>query len=272
MPKTGALGPMMSVYFRDPDGNLIEVSELRPHETAAPPAADPHARDLRKDYALKTLDERDVDRDPCKQFGVWMVEAIHAQVPEPTAMTLATVGADGRPSARIVLLKGVDERGFVFYTNYESRKGRELAAQPARRAARSSGWSSSARCASRAASRRSTAAESDAYFDTRPLGSRIGAWASPQSEPIEIARWLEQRWPKLERASTARAPPRPPHWGGYRAACPTPRVLAGAAAAACTTASPTRREAERMEDRAARAVTRRIKATMRKLAEASDCR
>ena len=85
---------------------------------------------LRKDYSLKTLDEREVDREPLKQFGVWMVEAIHAQVPEPTAMTLATADKSGQPSARIVLLKGVDPRGFVFYTNYESRKGRDLAENP----------------------------------------------------------------------------------------------------------------------------------------------
>src|SRR4249919_499288 len=91
----------------------------------------PDLAKLRRDYELKTLDESQVDRDPMKQFGVWMVEAIHAQVPEPTAMTLATVGAAGRPSARIVLLKGVDPQGFVFYTNYASRKGRELAANPA---------------------------------------------------------------------------------------------------------------------------------------------
>jgi pyridoxamine 5'-phosphate oxidase len=90
----------------------------------------PDLAQLRKDYELKTLDEGHVDRDPLKQFGVWMVEAIHSQVPEPTAMTLATADAKGKPSARIVLLKGVDPRGFVFFTNYQSRKGRELAENP----------------------------------------------------------------------------------------------------------------------------------------------
>ncbi|HSJ97056.1 MAG TPA: pyridoxamine 5'-phosphate oxidase family protein, partial [Myxococcota bacterium] len=95
-----------------------------------PPAIATDLASLRKDYALKTLDEGGVDRDPLRQFGVWMVEAIHAQVPEPTAMHLATVGPTGRPSGRIVLLKGVDPRGFVFYTNYASRKGRELEARP----------------------------------------------------------------------------------------------------------------------------------------------
>ena len=98
--------------------------------TPSEPPAAPALASLRNDYALKTLDEADVDRDPLKQFGVWIVEAIHAQVPEPTAMSLATVGAAGRPAGRIVLLKGLDPKGFVFFTNYESRKGRELAAHP----------------------------------------------------------------------------------------------------------------------------------------------
>jgi len=169
---------------------------------------------LRKDYALKTLDERDVDRDPMKQFGVWMVEAIHAQVPEPTAMTLATVDARGRPSARIVLLKGVDPQGFVFYTNYESRKGRELAGNPA--AALTFLWKELERQVRIEGSVEKVAPEeSTAYFDTRPLGSRIGAWASPQSEPIENRDWLEARWAKMT-DQHGEKPPRPPHWGGYR--------------------------------------------------------
>ena len=169
---------------------------------------------LRKDYALKTLDERDVDRDPMKQFGVWMVEAIHAQVPEPTAMTLATVDARGRPSARIVLLKGVDPQGFVFYTNYESRKGRELAGNPA--AALTFLWKELERQVRIEGSVEKVAPEeSTAYFDTRPLGSRIGAWASPQSETIENRDWLEARWAKMT-DQHGEKPPRPPHWGGYR--------------------------------------------------------
>ena len=169
---------------------------------------------LRKDYALKTLDEKDVDRDPMKQFGVWMVEAIHAQVPEPTAMTLATVDARGRPSARIVLLKGVDAGGFVFYTNYESRKGRELAGNAA--AAVTLLWKELERQVRiEGTVEKVSPEESTAYFDTRPLGSRIGAWASPQSEPIENRGWLEERWAKMTQEHGAR-PPRPPHWGGYR--------------------------------------------------------
>ena len=169
---------------------------------------------LRKDYALKTLDEGDVDRDPLRQFGVWMVEAIHAQVPEPTAMTLATADHAGRPAARIVLLKGVDARGFVFYTNYESRKGRELAVNP--QAAITFLWKELERQV-RIEGRveKVTELESDAYFQTRPLGSRIGAWASPQSRPIENRGWLEQRWAELTQKH-GESPPRPAHWGGYR--------------------------------------------------------
>jgi len=169
---------------------------------------------LRKDYSLKTLDEKDVDRDPLKQFGVWMVEAIHAQVPEPTAMHLSTVNAKGRPSGRIVLLKGVDPRGFVFFTNYASRKGRDIAENPV--AALTFLWKELERQV-RIEGRveKVTDAESDAYYTTRPLGSRIGAWASPQSDVIEDRLWLERRWIELGEQH-GDAPPRPPHWGGYR--------------------------------------------------------
>ena len=179
-----------------------------------PAAIAPELAHLRKEYALKTLDEKQADRDPMKQFGVWMVEAIHAQVPEPTAMTLATVDGDGRPSARIVLLKGVDPRGFVFYTNYESRKGRDLAGNPA--AAIAFLWKELERQV-RVEGRveKVTAEESSAYFETRPLGSRIGAWASPQSQPIESRDWLETRWTEFT-DKFGEKPPRPPHWGGYR--------------------------------------------------------
>ncbi len=169
---------------------------------------------LRKDYALKTLDEHDVDRDPLKQFGVWMVEAIHAQVPEPTAMTLATADREGRPSARIVLLKGMDARGFVFYTNYDSRKGRDLDANPV--AALTFLWKELERQV-RIEGRveKVTAQESDAYYATRPLGSRIGAWASPQSRPIDNRGVLEASWQDFTE-KFGEQPPRPPHWGGYR--------------------------------------------------------
>jgi pyridoxamine 5'-phosphate oxidase len=169
---------------------------------------------LRKDYALKSLDEKDVDRDPLKQFGVWMVEAIHAQVPEPTAMTLSTADARGRPSGRIVLLKGVDARGFVFFTNYESRKGRDLATNPA--AAVTFLWKELERQVRiEGTVERVTQGESTAYYDSRPLGSRIGAWASPQSEVIESRATLLANAARYGAKFMLR-PPRPPHWGGYR--------------------------------------------------------
>jgi pyridoxamine 5'-phosphate oxidase len=181
--------------------------------TNASPDA-PELAHLRNDYALKTLDEGEVDRDPMKQFGVWMVEAIHAQVPEPTAMSLATADAKGNPSARIVLLKGVDPRGFVFFTNYESRKARDLAANP--RAALTFLWKELERQVRiEGAVEKVTAAESAAYFATRPLGSRIGAWASPQSDVIASRAWLEGRWDELGKLH-GENPPLPPHWGGYR--------------------------------------------------------
>jgi pyridoxamine 5'-phosphate oxidase len=176
--------------------------------------AAPDLAQLRNDYALKTLDEGHVDRDPMKQFGVWMVEAIHAQVPEPTAMTLATADAKGRPSARIVLLKGMDPRGFVFYTNYDSRKGRDLAANP--QAALTFMWKELERQVRiEGKVEKVTAEESQAYYATRPLGSRIGAWASPQSEVIENRAWLEKRWEALSK-EYGENPSLPPHWGGYR--------------------------------------------------------
>jgi len=180
---------------------------------AAPPDA-PELAHLRSEYALKTLDEREVDRDPMKQFGVWMVEAIHAKIPEPTAMTLATVDGEGRPSARIVLLKGVDPRGFVFFTNYGSRKGRDLAGNP--NAAMTFLWKALERQVRiEGRTEKVTAEESAAYFATRPLGSRIGAWASPQSDVIESRIWLENRWAELGRQHGT-DPPLPPQWGGYR--------------------------------------------------------
>lgn len=169
---------------------------------------------LRKEYALETLDEKDVSRDPLEQFDAWMAEAIRAQVPEPTAMTLATVNAQGRPSARIVLLKGVDARGFVFFTNYESRKGRELAANPA--AALTFLWKELERQVRvEGLVEKVSAEESGAYYDSRPLGSRIGAWASPQSGVIESRAWLEARWAQMTDLH-GEHPPRPPQWGGYR--------------------------------------------------------
>lgn len=170
--------------------------------------------DIRKDYALRRLDETDVDADPFRQFHAWLKEAIEAHVPEPTAMTLATAGADGRPSARIMLLKALDERGFVFYTNYASRKGAQLGERPA--AALTFFWKEVERQVRiEGAIEKVSAAESDEYFAIRPLGSRIGAWASTQSATIESRQWLEARV-KAAEAQYGDNPPRPPHWGGYR--------------------------------------------------------
>ncbi|WP_186148244.1 pyridoxamine 5'-phosphate oxidase [Burkholderia gladioli] len=170
--------------------------------------------DLRINYSRASLDEADVASDPIRQFDKWFKEALDAQLPEPNTMTLATVDAEGRPSARIVLIKGVDERGFVFFTNYESRKGREIAHNP--HAALLFYWIELERQV-RIEGRieKTSAAESDSYFASRPVGSRIGAWASEQSTVIADREVLEAR----ERDFAARYgenPPRPPHWGGYR--------------------------------------------------------
>ncbi|MGA7778187.1 MAG: pyridoxamine 5'-phosphate oxidase [Paraburkholderia sp.] len=170
--------------------------------------------DLRKNYSLGSLDTADVDRNPFRQFDAWFAQAVDAQLPEPNTMTLATVDSRGRPSARIVLIKVVDERGFVFFTNYESRKGRELADNPfasllfywieLERQVRIEGTVV-----------KTSAAESDQYFQSRPLGSRIGAWASEQSQVIESRSILEAREKEIS-AQYGDHPPRPPHWGGYR--------------------------------------------------------
>jgi len=175
---------------------------------------------LRQEYKLASLDVADVDADPLRQFAAWFEQALGAGLPEPTAMTLATVGTDGRPSTRVVLLKGIDARGFVFYTNRRSRKGRELAARPA--AALLFFWPELERQVRIEGDvEQVDGAEADAYFASRPRASRLGAWASPQSEPIPDRAWLERAFADEEakRAAEGDAVPRPPHWGGYRV-CP----------------------------------------------------
>jgi pyridoxamine 5'-phosphate oxidase len=162
------------------------------------------------------LDEQHADPDPFRQFARWWDEAVAAQVREANAMTLATADADGAPAARTVLLKGYDDNGFVFYTNYESRKGRELAANP--RASLLFFWPElerQVRVDGRVA--KVSARESDEYFRTRPLPSRIGAWASPQSQVISSKAWLLARAAEMGLRHGI-APARPPHWGGYRVA------------------------------------------------------
>jgi pyridoxamine 5'-phosphate oxidase len=170
--------------------------------------------DLRKSYTKGELSEASVAADPLTQLAKWLDEAIAAQVPEPNAMTLATVGPNNRPSSRIVLIKGLDARGVVWYTNYDSRKGRELAANP--HAALQFHWVELERVVRlEGVVERVSAQESDAYFASRPLDSRIGAWASPQSQEIASRATLVAGAAKYA-AQFALNPPRPPHWGGYR--------------------------------------------------------
>jgi pyridoxamine 5'-phosphate oxidase len=170
---------------------------------------------LRRDYALSSLSETDVDADPIRQFERWFADAVSAQVPEPNAMTLATASRDGVPSARIVLLKGVDSRGFVFYTDFRSRKGAELTENPL--AALTFLWKEIERQVRiSGAVSRASAAESEAYFRTRPAGSRLGAWASQQSSVIANRAELEERLREVALRFPNGDVPLPPHWGGFR--------------------------------------------------------
>jgi pyridoxamine 5'-phosphate oxidase len=170
--------------------------------------------DLRKNYTQRGLSEADIDPNPFVQFARWFDEALRAQLPEPNAMTLATATPDGKPSARIVLLKGFDERGFVFYTNYESRKAQELFANPY--AALIFYWNQLERQVRVEGQVTQTGAqESDAYFNSRPRGSRLGAWTSPQSQVIVGRAVLDERLHHFEQ-QFADDVPRPPHWGGFR--------------------------------------------------------
>jgi pyridoxamine 5'-phosphate oxidase len=169
---------------------------------------------LRTDYMKGALDEEHADADPIRQFARWWDEATRSQLSEANAMVLATADREGRPSARAVLLKGYEASGFVFFTNYASRKGRELAANP--RAALLFFWSELERQVRiEGTVEQLTPAESDEYYRSRPLASRIGAWASPQSEPIPSKAWLLARAAEMGLRHGLN-PTRPPHWGGYR--------------------------------------------------------
>lgn len=172
--------------------------------------------DLRKSYERAELDEAASQADPLHQFESWLQQALDGQLPEPNAMTLATVGADGRPSTRVVLIKGCDERGIVWYTNYGSRKGLELQANPF--AALQFHWVELERVV-RIEGRveQVSADESDGYFASRPLDSRIGAWASPQSQVITSRAVLVANAARYGAQFLLR-PPRPAHWGGFRLA------------------------------------------------------
>jgi len=177
------------------------------------PSRETHAR---KSYERAALDEHGIDRDPFQQFTIWYDEAVAAGLPEPEAMTLSTATLEGQPSARIVLLRGYDERGFCFFSNYSSQKGQELAANPY--AAVTFHWvelERQVRISGRV--EKVTEAESDAYFQSRPSQSRIGAWSSPQSNVISSRDALEEMFEKYQKQYLDEtAIPRPEHWGGYR--------------------------------------------------------
>ncbi len=187
---------------------------MRPLSRRHTGAMDTRIADLRKSYEHAELDEAAADSQPMVQFEGWLKQAIDAQLPEPNAMTLATVAADGRPSTRIVLIKGVDARGIVWYTNFNSRKGQELAANPV--AALQFHWVELERVVRiEGRVQQVSDAEADAYFASRPLDSRIGAWASPQSQVIKSRAVLVAQAARYA-AQFALSPPRPPHWGGFR--------------------------------------------------------
>lgn len=170
--------------------------------------------DLRTEYTRAALDEQHCDSDPMRQFSRWWDEVTSSEVPEPNAMTLATASADGRPSARTVLLKGFDDAGFVFFTNYDSRKGSELAANPA--ASLLFFWRELERQVRvDGTAERVSTDESDQYFRSRPLASRIGAWASPQSREIPSKAWLMRSAAEMG-LRHGLDPARPEYWGGFR--------------------------------------------------------
>ncbi len=170
--------------------------------------------DLRKSYERAELSENASHADPLRQFEQWLQEAISSQVPEPNAMTLATVASNLRPSTRVVLIKDYDERGITWFTNYDSRKGLELAGNPY--AALQFHWVELERVVRiEGLVEKISTTESDKYFDSRPLDSRIGAWASPQSQVISGRSVLVANAAKYG-AKFLLQPPRPPHWGGYR--------------------------------------------------------
>jgi len=169
---------------------------------------------LRKNYTFGQLSETDVPDNPLPLFKLWFDQAVRAECPEPNSMTLATANKAGNPSARIVLLKGADETGFSFFTNYESQKGKDLAVRP--QAALLFHWHELERQVRiQGVVERVSAAESDEYFHSRPSASRIGAWASPQSLAIPNREFLEEA-EKQFKAEFGDTPPRPEHWGGYR--------------------------------------------------------
>lgn len=187
--------------------SLVQMPSKDPQPTAI--------ADLRCDYRLKALLETEVNANPIQQFQLWFDQAIQAELPEPNAMTLATVSTAGKPAARMVLLKGVDSAGFVFYTNYQSRKGQELTATPW--AALVFWWAELERQVRiEGPVSKVSDTETETYFYSRPRGSQLGAWASDQSQVIGDRTILEQRLQDLEQQYQNQPIPRPSHWGGYR--------------------------------------------------------
>jgi pyridoxamine 5'-phosphate oxidase len=182
--------------------------------TSRPPGAAHELRTLRQEYELRGLDAAELDPDPLVQFTRWYEQAATAGVEEPNAMTLSTIGPGGRPAARVVLLRGLDHRGFQFFTSYESAKARDLAAH--RAAALTFHWAPMHRQVRVGGLVEPLPAdESDAYFASRPRGSQVGAWASPQSGVLGDRDELERRVAEAEARFAGREVPRPPHWGGY---------------------------------------------------------
>lgn len=170
--------------------------------------------DLSRDYSLDSLDEAALDPNPIRQFERWFEQAIEAQLPDPNAMTLATVGLDNRPSARIVLLKGISQDGFNFFTDYRSRKAQELEQNP--QASLVFYWAKLERQVRiEGIIKKTNESESDSYFDSRPLASRIGAWASEQSAVLQERALLDERYAQYA-AQFGEHPPRPAYWGGYQ--------------------------------------------------------
>jgi pyridoxamine 5'-phosphate oxidase len=170
---------------------------------------------LRSNYALSGLNETDLLDTPFQQFQRWLEQAIAAKLPEPNAMTLATLSTEGKPIARMVLLKGLDEKGFVFYTNYDSAKGKQLTETDS--AALVFWWAGLERQVRvEGMVEKVSSEESDAYFQSRPKASQLGAWASPQSQVIENRDVLEKRLAQLEEKYATEKVPRPSHWGGFR--------------------------------------------------------
>jgi len=174
----------------------------------------PSLADMRKNYQQAELLESNAAKHPSQQFTTWLNQALEAEIPEANAMTLATVSSNLRPSTRVVLIKGYDEQGIVWFTNYDSRKGRELAGNPF--AALQFHWVELERVVRiEGQVEKISEAESNTYYHSRPLASRIGAWASPQSQTIASREWLQQEL-KTFADKFQQEPPRPPHWGGYR--------------------------------------------------------